>query len=524
VIQVVWFKRDLRVEDHQPLVKASACGPVIALYVFEPEMMMAADYSAQHFGFIQESLSCLEKKLHDLDLALVIKHAPILEVLSDLQCELKEFTLLSHEETGNALSFKRDVSVARWCQANRVTWQEFESNGVVRRLQDRNLWTKHWNKRLSSAPLPAPKGAKPYLREKSVHEWPHQPKSQAYVDLLSRGEDKENRQLGGLAEAQECLTTFLQGRGANYRRAMSSPLLAQDACSRLSPYLAFGVLSVRQVVHALARAQDHWKGVGQTLAPPGLISSLASFESRLHWHCHFIQKLESEPRIEFDNLHSAYNGMRDSAPNGTRLKAWAQGETGYPMIDACMRMLLSTGWINFRMRAMLTSFSSYQLWQHWREPALHLARQFLDYEPGIHYPQIQMQSGTTGINTIRIYNPVKQAMDHDPQGVFVRRWLPELTRLPDAFLFEPWKTPLLIQQEAGCIIGKHYPHPIIDLSSATKFAREKVWGVRKEDRFTDQAQAIFEKHGSRLANREARPQSTRRTAAKKPMTTQQDLF
>ena len=97
-----------------------------------------------------------------------------------------------------------------------------------------------------------------------------------------------------------------------------------------------------------------------------------------------------------------------------------------------MRALIETGWVNFRMRAMLVSFASYHLWLHWKEPALHLARMFTDYEPGIHYAQVQMQSGTTGMNTVRCYSPVKQGMDHDRDGEFARRWLPELARSPIA--------------------------------------------------------------------------------------------
>jgi deoxyribodipyrimidine photo-lyase len=256
--------------------------------------------------------------------------------------------------------------------------------------------------------------------------------------------------------------------------------------------------------------------------PKGLLKALSSFESRLHWHCHFIQKLESEPRIEFENIHPAYDGIRDSDNDAARRMAWSKGETGYPMIDACMRMLLRTGWINFRMCAMLASLSSYQLWQHWPQPALHLARQFLDYEPGIHYPQNQMQSGTTGINTIRIYNPIKQAMDHDPQGVFMRRWLPELARLPMLFIFEPWKTPLSVQQASGCIIGTHYPQPIIDLVNASRFARDRVWGVRRDPQFAITARSIFEQHGSRKPSRESRTNKTRSEIAKPSL--QQELF
>jgi deoxyribodipyrimidine photo-lyase len=218
-------------------------------------------------------------------------------------------------------------------------------------------------------------------------------------------------------------------------------------------------------------------------------ASLVSFSGRLHWHCHFMQKLEDEPRIEFENLHRAYDGMRPHIADPQRLAAWSQGHTGFPFVDACMRALNQHGWINFRMRAMLMSFASYHLWLPWQESGLHLARKFVDYEPGIHWPQVQMQSGTTGINTIRIYNPVKQSLDQDPSGGFIRAYVPELAALPDGFLHEPWLWP-----EASAL---PYPAPIVDNAAAAKFARETLHAVRKGLDHRQAAHEIVAKHGSR---------------------------
>ena len=233
------------------------------------------------------------------------------------------------------------------------------------------------------------------------------------------------RQTGGRSAWRERLDSFLTTRGAPYRSAMSSPVQGEHACSRLSPHLAWGTLSMREVAQAVWTRQRQLK---TEPAQPnnGWRGSLKSFNGRLHWHCHFIQKLEDEPRLEFENLHSKYDGIRPSAPDQERLYAWANGETGLPFVDACMRYLKATGWLNFRMRSMVMATASYHLWLHWRAPGQQLARYFTDYEPGIHWSQVQMQSGTTGINTVRIYNPVKQGYDQDPTGVFTRKWLPEL--------------------------------------------------------------------------------------------------
>jgi deoxyribodipyrimidine photo-lyase len=174
-----------------------------------------------------------------------------------------------------------------------------------------------------------------------------------------------------------------------------------------------------------------------------------------------------------------------------------------------MRWLAATGWLNFRMRAMAMSVSSLHPWNHWREPGLHLAREFLDYEPGIHWPQVQMQSGVTGINAVRAYNPVKQARDHDPDGVFVRRWIPALARMPHEYLIEPRILPAPAQREAGCVIGRDCPAPLVDHVTASREALRRIHAIRASGVVRVQSQAVFEKHGSRRGDRERPARRTR---------------
>jgi len=496
VINIVWFKRDLRITDHTPLVAACANGPVLPLYLYEPSLIAQPDVSAQHVAFVNECLTTLQADLSTLGLALVTRVGEALAVLADIHQRVGAFALWSFEETGNGATYERDKQVAAWCRANGVAWHESPSGAVVRRLKDRDRWSAIWMQRMKNAPLDAPRFA---VRAKVAID------SHGIVPiarLAVNGRDKPLRQRGGRNVALDDLYSFFSIRGQHYRVAMSSPLSAADACSRISAHLAYGALSVREVVHAVWQQRIKLQALPSDQLEAGWLASLKSFESRLHWHCHFIQKLERDPNIEFTNMHRAYAGLREDNHNAALQTAWRNGETGLPMIDACMRMLAATGWINFRMRALLVSFSSYHLWQHWREPALHLAREFLDYEPGIHYPQVQMQSGTTGINTVRMYNPIKQARDQDPTGAFVRRWIPALERVPTDFIFEPWRMPDNLQRKYGCVLGRDYPLPVIDVIAAAEHARSTMWIKRKGGEFRREAQAIFETHGSRNPSRE----------------------
>jgi deoxyribodipyrimidine photo-lyase len=303
------------------------------------------------------------------------------------------------------------------------------------------------------------------------------------VDINFRGNSvKNSQQIGGAENGWKYLESFFQGRGNNYKQDMSSPLLAETACSRISPYLAYGNLSVREVL---------WFVKNNSFKDKKMSSSVKSFKSRLAWKDHFGQKLEDDFLIESACLHRSYENLRPKIPDITLLTAWENGETGFPFVDACMRYLRKTGWINFRMRAMLMSFASYHLWLDWRNTGKILANFFTDYDPGIHWPQVQMQSGTTGINAIRIYNPIKQGIDQDPEGVFIRKWVPELCHLTTAELHKVGTGAMRLN------LGSSYPQAVIELDRAGKCAREKVWEVRKLYGFKNQAQNIVKKHGSR---------------------------
>jgi deoxyribodipyrimidine photo-lyase len=489
---LVWFKRDLRVHDHAPLVAAQSFAAALGLYVIEPEWLASPDCDAMHVDFALACVTELRQDLAKRGLPLVVRVGNAEKILTELRAQFHFTHLLSHEETGSGWSYQRDLAVGAWCKKEQIVWQEFTQTGVIRALASRNSWAQKWQARMSaplavlSQPLAGHSGI-------DLGDIP---------DLSSLGLSMHSKTLQAAGEraARQCLRSFLQGRGRDYRKAISSPLSAQDGCSRLSPHLAFGTLSMRTLHQAIEACMN--KTEDRQLA-----FALSSFAGRLRWHCHFMQKLESEPAIEFANFSRACDGLRPgdikggaapfSAQDEINFQAWCTGHTGYPMVDACMRSLVATGWLNFRMRAMLVSFASSHLWLHWRSTGEFLARQFLDFEPGIHWSQMQMQSGTTGINTLRIYSPAKQAQDQDPEGIFIRQWVPELARVPLAYLAKPWTMPAPVQQMSNCIIGTDYPAPIVDEKLALKHAKDKLYTLRESPQAKQQALRVLNKHGSR---------------------------
>jgi deoxyribodipyrimidine photo-lyase len=514
LLHIVWFKKDLRLSDHAPLAQAAACarhsgGKVAALWVYEPAMWAQPDMAARHLQFANDALQELAVQIEQQGGRFLRAYGDVVEVLGQLRRAFGDIELFSHEETGNGWSYARDKAVAKWCADHGVAWSQSPSNGVVRRLLShgggRNRWGGHWAQRMQEAPLPLALNV-PWLR--ALPEGMHTAGVLNAVDLRLPSEASHHIQRGGRRVAEEDLFSFLHNRGQYYRSQMSSPQSGAQSCSRISGHLAWGTLSIKEAVHATWARRRQLLALPIADRPSGYLESLKSFEARLHWHCHFIQKLESEPEIEWRNVHRGFDGIRDEdtlcEPGFKRLNAWATGQTGYPFIDACMRSLQATGWINFRMRAMLMSFASYQLWLHWRHTGLHLAKLFTDYEPGIHWSQCQMQSGVTGINTVRIYNPVKQSQDQDPSGHFIRRWVPELRRVEAAYIHEPWKCALPPLQ---------YPAPIVDLQSATREAKERIFEWKSRPGIREQSAKVYDKHGSRNPAREGVKRGQRRAPA-----------
>lgn len=476
--QVLWLKRDLRWHDHDALAAAlQGKTPLLALYIWEPQWYNDPHHSPRQAEHIAAALQEMRKELgpysHQL-LELEGDATSIFQILA--HHGLKE--VHAHREHGLQWTYQRDIAISNLLKKENIPFKEYNHNGVLRGIKNRKHWDEAWRDYMQRE-----------IPKYQLKDWPLLNQddlarlNQAFKDQGVQARISESKLPFGREHSRKQLERFLQSEAKNYQSKIGEPAASRQTCSRLSTALAWGCLSLREVYQAALQAhkQAQYK------------SDLRAFISRLHWHSHFIQKFEMEMRMESENLNRAYNTIRQDL-NPQYLEAWKKGQTGYPLVDACMRAVKETGYLNFRMRAMVISFWSHILWQPWQAAAQHLAFCFDDYLPGIHYPQVQMQSSTTGINTIRVYNPVKQSLEKDAEAVFISKWLPELQNLPLPFKHEPWKLSSMEQGFYGFTLGEDYPYPIVDFAESANFARQQLWELKADPSVKAENKRILGKH------------------------------
>jgi len=404
-------------------------------------------------------------------------HQDAQQVFEFLASQYQINQLLSYRESGTMQTWERDKWVQIFCKQQKIEWLQFQRDGIQRGIRHRKDWEKRWFQAIAT---------KPIQNQFSTNCIQIELPFTLQVTFETQLKDyPKSFQPAGESYAWRYLQSFVSGRGNSYHKLISKPADSRKSCSRLSPYLAWGNLSVRQ---AYRFVKDHEAFASNKFAFEGMLT-------RLRWHCHFIQKFEMECSYETHCINKGYEVL-ERENNPEFLNAWKEGKTGFPLVDACMRCLNETGWVNFRMRAMLVSILCHHLDIDWRLGVYHLAKLFLDYEPGIHYPQFQMQAGTTGVNTIRMYNPTKQSLEHDTSGVFIKTWVPELKNVSLNFLHEPWKMTALEQEFCNVRIGVDYPFPLVELEAAGRVARDKIWGHRKHDLVQTENKRIVYKHTS----------------------------
>jgi len=447
--------------------------------------MSLPDFGDFHLQFIFQSLLELQKSYIKLWIPLLLLPYEAKDGFKELQKHYDIQSIFSHEETGNWETFQRDKGIIEYCKTSKIDFIEYPTNGVIRRLQSRDSWNKLWKKRMNTNIFIAKQVKNTTIVPKKICDISKQTKEKYFHYF----KEHKNLYLQQWWESEwiKILENFLENRSAKYMYNISKPFESKTWCSRLSPYITYGCLSIKTILQATETKREELKELATETAKNHR-KSLQYFVSRLHWQSHFIQKLEDEPEIEFRNVNRDFDTIRQEINHELIEKVFIS-RSGIPYIDAVIKQLQQRGWCNFRSRAILVSFLCNTCLQPWQAVAPRIAKLFLDYEPGIHYPQFQMQAWTTGINTIRIYNPVYNGKQKDVEWKFIYNYLPELKSVPVKYIHEPhlWE-------------GFHnlkYPHPIVDIKKSNKIAKDLLW-TTKWNILKSEKDKIVKKHASRV--------------------------
>ncbi len=457
--------------------------------------MSLPDCSDFHLQFTFESLLELQKWFLNLWIPLLLLPYDAKLGFKKLEEYFNIQKISAHEETGNWKTFKRDKNILKYCKSSAIEFVEYPTNGVVRRLQSRDNWNKIWMQRMSSNIFEA----------KGIENTIEIPKELCEISKNTKNKYQEyfkihrNTKLQKWWESEglKILEKFLETRSAKYMYNISKPFESQSWCSRLSPYITYGCLSIKMIVQATENRRQELKELWSDAAKNHR-KSLQYFMSRLHWQSHFIQKLEDEPKMQFRNLNRDFDSIRQKTDTDLIEKVFSS-RSGIPYIDALISQLQQTGWCNFRSRAILVSFLCNTCQQPWQAVAPRIAALLLWT-----LIQFQMQAGTTWINTIRIYNPVYNGQQKDPEWKFIYHFMPELKNVPIKYIHEPH-----LWEDFDSI---DYPEPIVDIKSANKIAKDLLWTTKWNILKSDKDK-IVKKHASRVFQWDRR--KTKKTPTKK---------
>jgi deoxyribodipyrimidine photo-lyase len=394
--------------------------------------------------FMHESLADLSEQYTDRNGDLTLARGNPITVLQSLT-DAGWDVATTADPTGR-YGLRRDNAAAAACDVTFI-----DADGLVRDKEDsRENWSNNMESWLTD---------ETFTWDETAVELEHVETPVSIETIEARYDvapEKTIERRGGTEAAWAAMESFADSL-SEYPGSISAPSDARTGTSQLSPYLRFGCLSVRQAYQFID--ENHRDGRARQL-----------FVSRLYWNKHYNQKLADWSGWMETAVNPALEDFHAATHDPELVTAWKHGETGYPMVDASMRCLERTGWLNFRMRAMCASFLCDLMQQPWKIGADWFYYHLLDADPAINYTQFQIQAGVDGTNMMRNYNPRKQVSDNDPDGEFITNWVPELKELPAEHLDRPEKTPLHVQDECGISIGDDYPHPVVEYEAA----RERI--------------------------------------------------
>lgn len=344
-INVVWFKRDLRLQDNEAIFNATQSNRrTLFLYVFEKSLINDPHYHQRHWNFIKQSITDINNDLNKFNSKVLAITSEVITVFNQLQNHYRINSVFSHQETGLLITYNRDKDFARYCRNNSINWIENNNNGVLRGLVNRDDWFEKWDNYMFSHQIKNEFKPEKLISIQEIISLENQFKTE---DLETP--ENLNFQKGGTTTAWKYANTFFKSRYKNYMFHISKPALSRESTSRLSPYISWGCVSIRQIFQKSLehKNKDNKKHLG-------------AFISRLRWQAHFIQKFEMEHTMQEASVNKGYHKLKKSISLEYQ-KAWKEGKTGFPLIDASMRCLIETGFLNFRMRSMLVSFFTHIL-------------------------------------------------------------------------------------------------------------------------------------------------------------------
>lgn len=445
----VWHRDDLRTRDNKALSIASSEDSLVSpFFTFDPNFYESTLVSEGRIEFLHESLEELNQKYSEMDSSMTYFHGNPKNVIDHLISEdiLDKIYYNATVTAGHARD--RDREISKMDSVN-----VFYDDAIVREGNSRDGWRDQAESYFNKSIIKEPKDLKSFDIDSEVT-------IESINNKYSISSDMNRRHQGGCITAMDRLDTFVSNI-SDYIGGISPPYQAEKRTSQLSPYIKFGCISPRQCYkYARKNASD---GRAEQM-----------FISRLFWNRHFTQKLQDNPKLREKAVNPVFRGMNRSTHDEQYHKKWTEGLTGYPMVDASMRALSQTGWMNFRMRAMCSSFYTYILRCWWKKGADWFYKKLIDADPAINYAQWQMQSGLVGVHPLRIYNPRKQVRENDSKGEYINKYVPELRDLPSKYLDRPEKTPLSVQEDVDVIIGEDYPYPVVEYEKRRDEARE-VW-------------------------------------------------